>query len=98
MFSLGFHLSALILEFKCVDILVHVFVFQKPSKLLVPKVCSADPKGSATISQGIRGFVSIMDTLKFDVLWKIVAQLFQLATVEYPGILFGGGGGFKQFS
>jgi len=53
-----------------------VLVFQKPSKLLATKVCSADPKGSATISHEIHGFISVMDPLKFDVLWKIVAQLF----------------------
>jgi len=56
-----------------------VFVLQKPPKPVVPKVCSADPKGSATISQGIHGYISVMATLKFDVLLKIVAQLFKLA-------------------
>jgi hypothetical protein len=32
---------------------------------VVRKVCSADPKGSATASQGIRGYISAMATLKF---------------------------------
>jgi hypothetical protein len=34
-------------------------------KPVVPQVCSADPKGSATSSQGIRGYISVMATLKF---------------------------------
>jgi hypothetical protein len=29
---------------------------------VVPKVCSSDPKGSATSSQGIRGYISAMPT------------------------------------
>jgi hypothetical protein len=32
---------------------------------LVPKVCSPNPKGSAASSQGIRGYISVMATLKF---------------------------------
>jgi hypothetical protein len=40
------------------------------SKALVPKVCSADPKGSVTSFQGIHGFISLMVTLNFDVLLK----------------------------
>jgi hypothetical protein len=35
-------------------------------KPVVPKVCSADPKGSATSSQGIRGYISVMAT------WKVL--------------------------
>lgn len=30
-------------------------------KAVVPEVCSADPKGSASSSQEIRGYVSVMD-------------------------------------
>jgi hypothetical protein len=37
----------------------------KSSKSVVPKVCSEDPKGSATSSKGIRGYISVMATLKF---------------------------------
>jgi len=33
-------------------------------KSLVPKVCFADPKGSVTSSQGIRGYVSVRGTLE----------------------------------
>ena len=33
---------------------------------LVPILCSADPKVSATSSQGILGYISVMATLKFD--------------------------------
>jgi hypothetical protein len=32
---------------------------------VLPKVCSADLKGTATSSQGIRGYISLMATLKF---------------------------------
>jgi hypothetical protein len=32
---------------------------------VVPKVCSADPKGSATRPQGICKYISVMATLKF---------------------------------
>jgi len=31
---------------------------------VVPKFLSADPKGSSTISQGIRGYISVMVALK----------------------------------
>jgi hypothetical protein len=31
----------------------------------VPKLCSADPLGTATSSQGIRGYISVIATLKF---------------------------------
>ena len=31
---------------------------------MVPKVCSVDPKGSAAGSHGIRGYISVMATLK----------------------------------
>jgi hypothetical protein len=42
---------------------------------VVPKVCFADPKKSATSSQRIRGYISVMATLEFDVLLKITAEL-----------------------
>ena len=32
---------------------------------MVPKVCVADPKGSATGSHGIHGFISVVAILKF---------------------------------
>ena len=32
---------------------------------VVPSLCSAGPKGSATSSQGIRGFISITAALQF---------------------------------
>ena len=32
---------------------------------VVPKVCSADPKRSSTTPQGIRGYISVIITLKF---------------------------------
>jgi len=41
-------------------------------------VCPADPTGIATHSQGICGYVSIMATLKLDVLLKIIAELLSL--------------------
>jgi len=47
------------------------------------KVCSTDPKGAATCSLGIRGYVSVMAALKFtylfnevnNVLLKIIVKL-----------------------
>ena len=33
-------------------------------RAVVPEVCSADPKRNATNSQGIRGYISLMATLK----------------------------------
>ena len=34
-------------------------------KSVFPKVCSAGPMGPATSSQAIRGYISVMATLKF---------------------------------
>jgi hypothetical protein len=31
----------------------------------IPEMCSADPKGFATSSQGIRGYIYVIGTLKF---------------------------------
>jgi hypothetical protein len=45
------------------DFLLPAPFYQYPIPV-VPKVCSADPKGSATCSQGIRGYISVMATLK----------------------------------
>jgi hypothetical protein len=39
-------------------------VSQRP-RAVVPKLCSAGPKGSATSSQGIRGYISVVSTLTF---------------------------------
>jgi hypothetical protein len=45
---------------------------------VVPRGYSVDPKGSANSSQGIRGYISVTDTLKFtyliDVLLNIMAE------------------------
>jgi hypothetical protein len=43
--------------YSCVSCLRHF-------RTVVPKVCSADPEGSATSSVKIRGYVSVMATLK----------------------------------
>jgi hypothetical protein len=32
---------------------------------VIPKLCSVDPKGSATTYQEIRGYISVMTALKF---------------------------------
>ena len=46
-------------------------IFNKiQSKSVVPRVCSAVPKGSVTSFQGIHGYISLMVTLKFDALLK----------------------------
>jgi hypothetical protein len=39
-------------------------------KAVVPKACFADPMGSATSSQGIRGYIHVVATLNFNVLLK----------------------------
>jgi hypothetical protein len=39
--------------------------FSKHIRVVVPKVCSADRKGSPTSSQGIRGYSFIIAVLKF---------------------------------
>jgi hypothetical protein len=44
-------------------------------RAVVPKVCSVNPKGSATTSQGICGQISVKAILKFDVLQKIITEL-----------------------
>jgi hypothetical protein len=43
---------------------------------VVPEVMSAGPRGSATSSQGISGYISVMATLKFDILFKIIVEHF----------------------
>jgi hypothetical protein len=37
---------------------------------VVPKLCSADPLGSATISHGFRGYIPIMAPMKFAYLFN----------------------------
>jgi len=53
---------------------------------MVPKVCSADLLGFATIFHGIRGYISLIATLKFTyflskgiIFVKIVAEFLYLA-------------------
>jgi len=46
---------------------------------LVNKMCSADPNGSTTGSQAIRGYISVMVRLKFNVWLKLIAELIKLA-------------------
>jgi hypothetical protein len=46
---------------------------------VAPKVCSVDPKGSATSSQGIGRYIFVMAALKFDILLKIMEELISLA-------------------
>jgi len=41
------------------------FIEMSSSIPLVPKMCTADLKGSMTGSQGIHGFIFVMATLKF---------------------------------
>jgi hypothetical protein len=51
---------------------------------VVPKVCSADMNGSATHSPGIRGYISILATVKYNVLLKITADRLSLAICLVP--------------
>ena len=45
--------------------MVFAFLVVVMTTAVVPKVCFADPKGSATSSQGIRGYISVKAALKF---------------------------------
>jgi hypothetical protein len=47
----------------------------RTSSAVVPKVCTADSKISATGSQGIRGHSSVIAIFKLDVLLKIIAEI-----------------------
>jgi len=51
---------------KCVDV---------RCRPLVQKMCSVDSNGSTTGSQGIRGYISVMVRLKFNVWLKLIAEL-----------------------
>jgi len=41
------------------------------SNVVVLKLCFADPKGSATGYQGIRGYISVMTAFKFTFFFKL---------------------------
>ena len=43
----------------------------RDARPVVPKLSSADSKGSVTSSQGIRGYISVMTTLKFTYIFKV---------------------------
>jgi len=45
-------------------ILLNEVVSRRPYTAVITKVCSSDRKGSVTSSQGIRGYMSVMATLK----------------------------------
>ena len=49
---------------------VNMADFCKRSNPVVPKLCSTDPKVSATTSRGIRGYISVKSTLKSDIVLK----------------------------
>lgn len=59
--------SAVFSEHGIYDYCVKVYEYHKP---VVPKVCSVDPKGSATSSQGLSGCLSIMATLNLVFCYK----------------------------
>jgi len=42
-----------------------ILISQCSSKAVFPKVCSEDTKASTSNTQGIRGYISVMATLKF---------------------------------
>jgi len=46
-------------------------------------MCLAVPKGIATRSQGICGYVSVMATLELDVLLKVIAKFFNWRYVYF---------------
>jgi len=41
-----------------------LFIFTEYIRALVPKVWPSDPMGSVTSSQGLRGYISVMATLR----------------------------------
>jgi hypothetical protein len=43
-------------------------------KSVVPKVCSADPKGFVTSFQGICRYISVLAALNFDILLEIITN------------------------
>jgi len=46
-------------------------VFTHDARLVEPKIRSVDPRRSVTISQGIRGYISVLATLKFTYISKV---------------------------
>ena len=47
-----------------------IFRVSSPTNAVLTKVCYSDPKGTATSSQGIHGYISLMGTLKFTYLFN----------------------------
>jgi len=62
----------------CMIILYIQFIVSRTPIAVAPKVCPADPKRSVTSSQGIHGYISVMATLKFGVVLKIMAEFLYL--------------------
>jgi hypothetical protein len=61
----------------CACVRVHECIWlDKLVTSLVPEVCCLGPRGSTTSSQGICGYISVMAAWKFDVLVKIIVELF----------------------
>ena len=50
-------------------------------RVVVPKLCSADPKGSATSSQGIRGYIFVMTTLK--ITYTVITRMVLLKIIVH---------------
>ena len=59
----------------CMGACMHMHMVDKLVTSVVLEVCCAGPRGSATSSQGICGYISVMATLKFDILRKIIVEL-----------------------
>ena len=59
----------------CTIILYIQFIVSRIPIAVVPKVCYADPKRSATSSQGICGYISVTATWKFHFVLKVMVEL-----------------------
>jgi hypothetical protein len=64
---------------------------------VVPKACSADPKGSATSSQGIRGYISVLMSCESWSSHRVLlkTQVFRRVTL-CPGLLVAEGEGAQS--
>ena len=60
-------------------------IYDERIRSAVPKFCSADPKGTSTSSQGIRGYFSVVASLKFTYFFKHSAFGKLLAPIKGVG-------------
>jgi hypothetical protein len=59
-----------LMQVQCVCCEARPASIRRETRSVVSKMCIANPKRSATSSQGIRGYITVMATLKFTFLIK----------------------------